>query len=239
VIGGLALATFVYLYAFAGLDKLGQRRIIAMFVLFLASVFFWMGFEQVGSSFNLFAERYTDRVLDTFQFEIPAAWFQSVNTVQILIFAPLFAMLWLSLSKRNRDWPLAAKIAMGLVLLAAGFLVMSGAASFANDGIKVAPMWLIMTYLLHTFGELCLSPVGMSAFSKLVPERLIGLILGLFFLSLSLGNLLAGLVAGQFDASNLAVMSGQFAKIAAFVLVPGVLLLLFAKPLQKLTGGVR
>ena len=238
VIIALAAAVFLYLLGFAGLDGLGRKRIAVIVVLFAASAVFWAGFEQAGSSFNLFADRYTNRVVETIQFEIPAGWFQSVNTFLILFCAPLFAALWQWLSDRNRDWSAATKMALGLLLLGAGFVVMSGAARNVATGAKVAPTWLVATYLLHTFGELCLSPVGQSAFSKLVPQRLVGQIMGLWFLSISLGSLLAGLIAGTFDSQNLNAMSGQYLNIVWLVVIPGIVLILLARPLKKLAGGV-
>jgi proton-dependent oligopeptide transporter, POT family len=239
VITALAIVVFIYLFLFTGIDVVGRRRLLVILVLFAASAIFWAGFEQAGSSFNLFASRYTDRMIATFNFEIPTGWFQSVNTFLILVCAPLFAALWQALSARNREWMLATKMALGLLFLAVGFVVIAGAAHFVAQGMKVAPFWLIATYLFHTFGELCLSPVGQSAFSKLVPPRLVGQIMGLWFLSISLGNLLAGLIAGDFDPNNLGAMPGQFMNIVWFAVVPGVVLLLLAKPLQKLAGGVR
>jgi proton-dependent oligopeptide transporter, POT family len=239
IIGVLALASFVYLLWFAGLDAVHRRGVVLIFILFVASTVFWAGFEQVGSSLNLFAERYTDRMIDGLNFEIPAGWFQSVNTILILICAPLLAALWLALSKRNRDFSSQTKMAIGLIFLAAGFLVMSGAAYYIAAGAKVSPNWLIATFVFHTLGELCLSPIGMSSFSKLVPSRLVGLILGLWFLSISLGSLLASFIAATFDKDNLTAMSGQYMKVVLFAAIPGILLLLLAKPLQKLAGGVR
>jgi POT family proton-dependent oligopeptide transporter len=116
---------------------------------------------------------------------------------------------------------------------------MAGAARYVAEGFKVAPSWLIGTYLLHTFGELCLSPIGMSAFTKLVPPRFVGQILGVWFMSISLGSLLAGLIAGEFDPQHLEAMPGQFMNIVWFVVIPGVLLLLLAKPLKKAVGGIQ
>jgi POT family proton-dependent oligopeptide transporter len=239
VIVVLAGIVFLYLLLFAGLDSIGRKRIAAIVILFAASVIFWAGFEQAGSTFNLFASRYTDRMLESIKFEIPAGWFQSVNTLLILVCAPMFAALWQALSNRNRDWSASTKMALGLLLLGAGFVVMAGAARLVAAGEMVAPTWLIATYLLHTFGELCLSPIGQSAFSKLVPQRLVGQIMGLWFLSISLGSLLAGLIAGDFDAQNLGAMSGQYMNIVWFAVLPGAVLWLMAKPLQKLTSGVR
>jgi POT family proton-dependent oligopeptide transporter len=235
----LAIAAFSYLLFFAGLQGIERTRVVVIMVLFVASSIFWAGFEQTGSSLNLFADRYTDRMITWLNFEIPAGWFQSVNTALILICAPILATLWLALAKRNKDISSGAKMALGLLFLGAGFFVMAGAARYVAEGFKVAPSWLIGTYLLHTFGELCLSPIGMSAFTKLVPPRFVGQILGVWFMSISLGSLLAGLIAGEFDPQHLDAMQGQFMNIVWFAVLPGVLLLLLAKPLKKAVGGVQ
>ena len=155
---------------------------------------FWSGYEQAGSSLNLFAERYTDRSIGWLHFVIPTGWFQSLNPVYIIIFAPFFAWLWIALARRNLNPSAPAKFAIGVILMGSGFLVMAAAASIVAGGSKVLPTWLILTYLLHTFGELCLSPVGLSYTTKLAPKRFVGQLMGMWFLSLSLGNL-----AGRLD----------------------------------------
>jgi POT family proton-dependent oligopeptide transporter len=124
------------------------------------------------------------------------------------------------------------------MLVGAGFLVMAAAAKLVAGGSKVLPTWLIVTYLLHTFGEICLSPVGLSYSAKLAPKRLAGQIMGMFFLSLSLGNLLAGLIAGQFDAQDLAAMPGQYMELVYCMVGLGVVLLLISRPVKKLMGNV-
>ena len=233
-----AIAFFVYLALFAGFDVVARRRIWVVVALFVASSLFWAGFEQAGSSFNLFAERFTDRMIDAWRFEVPAGWFQSANSLFILIFAPLFAVLWSALAKHNRDLSAPAKLGWGLLLVGAGFLVMAKASTYVAGGDKVLPSWLITVYLLHTFGELCLSPVGMSAVTKLAPRRFVGQMMGIWYVSLSLGSLLAGLIAGEFDATRLAAMPGQYFAIAWLVVLPGVLLLLLGPLLKKASGGV-
>jgi POT family proton-dependent oligopeptide transporter len=235
----MALAFFAYLLLFAKLTEIERRRVYVVFALFIASALFWAGFEQAGSSLNLFGDRYTDRIIDSLQFEIPAGWFQSVNSFFILLFAPVFAALWLALAKRNRDLSAPAKLALGLLQVGAGFWVMSLAAHYVAGGEKVLPTWLLVTYLLHTFGELCLSPVGMSAVTKLIPQRFVGQIMGVWYLSISLGNLVASLFAGEFDANNLAAMPSQYMSIVWFVVIPGVVLLLLVKPLKKAASGVQ
>jgi POT family proton-dependent oligopeptide transporter len=208
--------------------------------LFTASTIFWAVYEQAGSSLNLFAERYTDRLIQAINFEIPASWFQSFDSLFIVFGgAALFSSIWLALAKRNKDPSNPAKAALGLLIVGSAFLFMVNAADIVAKGNKVMPIWLIGTYTLHTIGELCLSPIVMSAFTKLAPPRFVGQIMGLFFLSISLGNLLAGLIAGMFDPDKIASMPGQYLNLVWFAVIPGAILLLLAKPLQKLAGGVR
>ncbi len=159
-----------------------------IFFLFVGAALFWSGFEQAGSSMNLFAADYTDRVI--LGWEAPASWLQSVNPVFIITFAPVFGWLWLALGKWNPSTPL--KFGFGLILLGLGFLVMAWAAVYATPENRVSPMWLVVTYFLHTSGELCLSPIGLSSITKLAPKKLVGQMMGIWFMGASLGNLIAG-----------------------------------------------
>jgi len=206
-------------------------------VLFFASALFWSGFEQAGSSFNLFAERYTNRMIGSW--EMPAAFLQSVNPIFIIIFAPLFSWLWVALARRNLDPSSPVKFAFGLILMGVGFLVMVGAAEVVVAGGQPLPYWLILTYLLHTFGELALSPVGLSTVTKLAPERFVGQMMGVWFLAISLGNLIAGQLAGEFDSNNVAAFPGQFMNIFWFGALVGVALLLISPLLRRWMGGVK
>ena len=228
---------FFYLLTLAGLDRTERRRVLVVLALFISSALFWAGYEQAGSSLNLFAERFTDRVVGGF--EIPAGWFQAPSSLYILLFAPAFSALWIYLGRRNLDPSAPAKFAFGLLLLGLGFLVMVGAATVVASGRLAGPQWLLLAYLLHCFGELCLSPVGLSSVTKLAPPRLVGQMMGLWFLATSLGLLLAGLVAGEFDAQDVASMPGQYLQIALVALVSGGALLLIASRVQRLAGGVR
>ena len=223
VIVAISAAYFVYLFFFAGLRGIERKRAVMMLILFLACALFWSGFEQAGSSFNLFAERYTERQYGGFL--IPAGWFQSLNPFFIVVFAPLFSALWVQLGARNLDPAAPAKFVFGLVGMALGFLILADAARYVAAGQTVSPMWLTSVYLVHTFGELCLSPVGLSAFSKLAPARLVGQSLGVWFMGTSLGQLIAGRIAGEFDANNLAAMPGQLMHIFWFGLVSAAALL--------------
>jgi proton-dependent oligopeptide transporter, POT family len=237
VIAATAVLYFGYLLLFGNLTALEKRRVLVVGVLFVGSVLFWSGYEQAGSSLNLFAERYTDRALGSFV--IPASWFQSLNPAFVITFAPLVAWIWIALARRRLNPSAPASFAIGVILMGSGFVVMAVAASIVAHGAKVLPTWLIATYLLHTLGELCLSPVGLSYTTKLSPKRLAGQMMGMWFLSLSLGNLAAGLIAGEFDANNVAAMPGQYMHIVYFAVGLGAVLLALSRPVKKLMGDVQ
>ena len=238
LIAAMAAAFFVYYFLFANLDAQEKRRGVVLVVLFIGSALFWMGYEQAGSSLNLFADRYTNRFIATFGFTVPTEWFQSLNPLYIMVFAPMFAALWVTLGKRNLDPSAPAKFAIGVVLMGLGFVVMAAASHLVAGGVKVSPNWLVITYLLHTFGEMCLGPVGLSYYTKLTPKRFVGQMMGIWFLSLSLGNLLAGKIAGDFDANNLAAMPGQYLHIVYFSVGLGLILLALSKPVKNLMGDI-
>ena len=237
LIGLLALGYFLYLLFFAGLDAVERGRVYVLIALFLGCATFWAGFEQMGASFNLFAERYTDRHL--FGWEMPAGILQAVNPALIIVFAPIFAVIWLKLGQRNRDLPAPAKFALGLILLGLGFLVMYFASLHVLGGSKVLPTWLIATFMLHTWGELCLSPVGLSSMTKLAPPRFVGQVMGVWFLATALGNNLAGQLSGEYDSSNLASLPTLFMKIFWWGAVAGVLMLLLTPALKRKMAGVK
>lgn len=231
VIVGLAVAFFAYLFAFGKLNAAEFRQMLMILVLFIASAVFWSGFEQAGTSLNLFAERYTDR--PAFGIEIPAGWFQSLGPLFIIALAPVFAALWVRLAKRQLDPSMPAKFALGLALLGFGFLVMVGAAKWVVAGHKAAPYWLILTYLLHTMGELCVSPVGLSSVTKLAPKRFVGQMMGTWFLATSLGNLIAGLMAGRFNPEALSEMPDIFLQIVMTTGGASLILFLCTGPIKK------
>ena len=243
VILAIAIAFFVYAFLFCGLTKEENKRVAMIVLLFLTSALFWAGFEQAGSSFNVFADRYTERFPEQlqswFKSGIPAAWFQALGPVFIIVFAPVFAWLWVWLARRQLDPSIPAKFAFGLLLLAAGFVVMAGAAKVVAAGNKAWPTWLVTTYLLHTFGELCLSPVGLSSVTKLAPRKLVGQMMGIWFLATSLGNLLAGLLAGEFKADALDQWPTLYLKIVILPAAAGILLLILSRPIQRLMSGVK
>jgi POT family proton-dependent oligopeptide transporter len=171
-------------------------------------------------------------------FTLPAGWFQSLNPVFVLLLAPLFASLWLALAGRGRNLPAPAKFGIGLLLLAAGFGAMIGAAELVAAGDKVLPTWLVVTYLLHTMGEMALAPVGLSATTKLAPQRFQGQMMGVWFLGLAVGNLVGGLVAGRFRHDALEDMPALYTQIVVTATLAGALMLIFARPIRRLMGNV-
>src|SRR4029079_4507037 len=204
----LVAGYFAYLLLFAGLDRTERSRAWAMVALAVACVMFWAGYEQAGASFNLFAERYTN--LNVLGWAMPAGVLQAVNPIFIIVFAPVFAALWVNLGRRMLEPSAPAKFGLGLLFLGAGFVVMFMASQYVLRGETVLPTWLVLTYLLHTFGELCLSPVGLSSMSKLAPPRFVGQILGVWFLATAIGVNLAGQFSGNIDPENLATMPRQY-----------------------------
>jgi POT family proton-dependent oligopeptide transporter len=226
----LAVVYFGSVLLFGHLTAAEKKRIVVVFVFFVAAVLFWAGYEQAGSSMNLFAERLTDRVVAGW--DMPASWLQSVNPIFIILLAPVFGALWMRLGRRQPSSP--AKFGFGMVSLAIGFLVLAWGASYTKGGAKVGMMWLVTTYFLHTVGELCLSPVGLSAVTKLVPRRLVGQMMGTWFMGTALGNLIAGLAAGGFEGMSVGELFGAVAKVTGLA---GIILLALSKPLKAMMGA--
>ncbi|GEA13453.1 peptide MFS transporter [Alteromonas sp. KUL49] len=228
-------AYFGFIYFKGKLSDDEKRRMWALFLVCVASACFWSGFEQAGSSLNLFAQDYTARALSdgsllTSWFglsSIPTVWFQLSNSLFIIILSPFFAALWINLAKRMIDPSYTLKCAIGIVIMASGFIVMFMASQYAAQGLKVAPMWLVTTYFLHTVGELCLSPVALSAVSKLSPKRFAGQMMGVFVLTYSIGNIIAGLLSGNFDPENVQEMPNLYLQIALFSIAIGIVIALF------------
>jgi POT family proton-dependent oligopeptide transporter len=237
LIGLLAAAYFIYLLFFAGLSGAERSRVYVMAALFIACAMFWAGFEQTGASLNLFAERYTDR--NIFGWEMPAGVLQAVNPLFIILFAPVFAGLWLTLGKRGKDLSPPAKFSAGLILMGLGFFVMYLASHYVLASQKVLPTWLILTYMLHTWGELCLSPVGLSSMTKLAPPRFVGQVMGVWFLAIALGNNLAGQLSSEYDASNLQSLPGLFLKIFWWGVIGSAVMLVLTPVLKRLMAGAK
>ncbi len=210
-----------------------KKRLAVIGILFLFSAIFWMAFEQASTSLNLFADRLTRN--SVFGLEFPSSWLQSVNSIFIIALAPVFSWLWIRLGKRQPSSP--AKFAVGLLFAGLGFLVIAYASSLTGAG-RVSPLWLIVVYLLHTVGELCLSPVGLSTVTKLAPPRVVGLMMGVWFTSIALGNFAAGWVAGFFQAGAQGVLVGLFLKIALVTIVAAAILTALTPPIRRLMGRV-
>lgn len=236
VIVGVASVFFLWVFILGGLTKVERDRMVLIVMLFATSALFWAGFEQMGSSFNVFAEQHTIRQIGSF--EIPAGWFQSVNPLFIILFAPLVAMLWTTLAKRGRSPALTTKVAWSLLLMAAGFLVAVFAARRALAVNQVWATWLLSIYFLHTMGELFLSPVGLSAVTKLSPPRLTGQMMGIWFLGSSLGNLIAGQLAGEVMGDKMDAMPAAYMELVWLAGGSGILLWALSRPLTRLMHGV-
>ena len=220
-------------------EKDEKQRISVIFILLIFAVFFWAGFEQAGSSLSLYTDKYIDRSIGSF--EIPTSWFQSVNPLFIVTLAPLFTLFWASPIGRRLTTPV--KMGVGMIILGVGFLFMIGAVAerSANGDVddvnnKAALMWLIMTYLLHTIGELCISPVGLSVVTKLSPPKLASVLMAVWMLSSFFANIVGGYIASYVETMG----AGEvFKYIAGFVSVCGVLLILLNKVILKLMHGVK
>ena len=237
VILTVAVLWFGWAFFLAGLTLEERKRIGVVGILFITSALFWSGFEQMGSSMSLFAEKLTDR--HVFGWNMPAEWFQSINAFFILLLAPACSALWLLLDRKGRSAELTVKMAWGLLLLGAGFVVMYFASLRIQSVALVAPWWLVTTYLLHTIGELFLSPVGLSAVTKLSPPRLSGQMMGVWFLATALGNLLAGLLGGHLATESTAAMPGAFLRVASVALGAGTLLWVCSPWIRRLMPGVK
>ena len=206
------------------------KRVAAIFVLFLFSILFWMTYEQAGSSLTLFADRLTSRTV--LGWEYPSSWFQSVPAIFVILLAPLIGFVWQALGDRQPSSP--GKFTIGLFFAGIAFVVIAFASTLAANG-RVSIMWLIVVYFLQTIGELCLSPVGLSTVTKLSPARMVGLMLGVWFLSISIGSYIAGLTTRLFAGNDTAVLTRGFGIFAGVTLVGAVILLVLTPIIKKLT----
>jgi POT family proton-dependent oligopeptide transporter len=208
-------------------------RVAAIAVLFVFSSIFWGAFEQASSSLNLFADRLTRNT--AFGYNFPSTWYQSLNSMFMIFgLAPLIGGIWVRMGDRQPSSPV--KFSLGLLFVGLGFALIVPAAMMTQQGIKVSPWWLIGLYFLHTIGELCLSPVGLSMVTKLAPARIVGFMMGWWFLSIAVGNKLAGMAGGLFETLPLPQLFGA---VALTTFVAAAILLLLTRPLQRLMGGVR
>ena len=222
---------FLYLFSFGNLNEEERKKIVLIVVLFFGAAFFWSGFDQAGSSFNIFAKEYTDRII--LGWEYPASWLQVLNPVLVVILSPFMAYMWLFLGKRMLDPSLPFKFGLGLIFMAIGFLFIATGATVAMQEGMAGAKWLLLTYLFHTIGELTLSPIGLAAISNLSPKRFVGQMMGIWFLASSLGAIIAGLLSGQATYSGISSMPDLFNKIAIISSIIGLVLILISKPLNN------
>ncbi|RMH01127.1 MAG: MFS transporter [Planctomycetota bacterium] len=191
----LVVLFFAKLFLVERWSPVERARLVTILVLFCGAAIFWGIFEQAGSTLTLFADRSTNNSI--FGFHFPSSWWQSLNPLLIVCIAPLMSALWLKLGPRNPSYPF--KFAVGLLLAGVGFLVLVGGATLAKAGVRVSPLWLLSVYVIHTVGELWLSPVGLSSMTKLAPARVVSLMMGVWFLAASVGNFLGGTVSGFYE----------------------------------------
>ena len=210
------------------------KRIAAIAVFFSFGILFFAGYEQAGSTLNLFTDRYTR--LEAFGFSIPSSWFQSVQPLFVILLTPLFAWTWTRMGAKQPS--IAGKFALGLFFMGMSYFVLvpAGAMAQAGEGIRVSPWWIIVSYAISEFGEICLYPVGMSAVSKLAPPRIVGLMMGVWFLAIAFGNKLAGYAAGFIETMPLSTL---FAVMTGVLVGAAVVMAILIRPVSRLTGEVR
>jgi len=235
VLVGMALLYFGYVFGFGGLNSEEKKRVLVIAILFFFAAIFWAGFEQAPTSLNLFARDFTQRVY--FGWTIPAIWFQVINSVFIVLLAPLFAALWTRVGKRDANPSSPVKFSLGLLFAGLGFAVMIPAANLivgSGGALKVSPMWLTVSYILQTIGELLLSPVGLSTMTKLSPRKYVGQMMGIWFLATSVGNLIAGLVGGSVDPEKLEQTPKLFIGTTMALIAAAILLAILSPFIRKL-----
>jgi POT family proton-dependent oligopeptide transporter len=219
---------------FGGFTKVEWKRLAAMGVFFVFAAVFWGAYEQAGSTLNLFGDRFTRTSILGVSF--PSSWFLTVQAIFVIVLAPAFAWLWIRLGKYEPSTP--TKFAIGLFFIGLSFVFLLIPANHLQDspGIRVSPFWLIGCYFIQELGELSLSPVGLSVFTKLSPVKIVGFMLGVWFLADSVGNKAAGYAAGFISSAPLPELFGV---IAAVCLGASVVAFAMIKPVRGLMGGVR
>ena len=234
------------LYALFRCDPEERDRLIVVGILILFSLIFWALFEQAGSSLNILTDRGVDRVI--FGWEVPASMFQSLNAGFIFTIAPLFAMLWIALAKRNMEPSTPIKFSIGIILVGLGFLALVYGMK-SSEGLQTGVFWIIIIYLLHTLGELCLSPVGLSSVTKLSPQRIVGFMMGMWFFASAAGNYVAGLIAKAtasessgnssevFDIVQKQSFMDVYTDVGLIAIGCGILLAVITPALKKLMHG--
>ncbi|MGE0415526.1 MAG: peptide MFS transporter [Acetobacteraceae bacterium] len=230
--GGLVL--YLLFVSITELTPVERNRIIAVLLLMVLSILFWALFEQAGSSLNLYVDRSVDRSI--LGFEVPTSVFQSLNAIYIIVLAPFFAMLWTWLGQRGLEPSAPAKFGLGLMQLGAGFLVLV-AGDTASGGAGTSVIFVFLIYLLHTTGELCLSPVGLSAVTRLAPAHLAGLLMGAWFFATAGGNFTAGLIARATEGSGGGGIAVVYTKVGTFAVIVGIVSILGAPLIRRLMHG--
>ena len=233
MIGGLAVFLVWLFLAFLKPEE--KKPVVVIVILFLFSIVFWACYEQAGSSFTLFADRFTNR--SVFGREFPASWYQSSPALFVVILTPIFVLLWRKMGERQPSSPV--KFSLGLLFVGLGAALLTVASLFTAGGAKVGPWWLVGVYALQTVGEICLYPVGLSTTTKLAPQRVAGLMMGIYFLSISFGNFAAGITAGHFGAKSQEALIGLFSKVSAAPIIAALLMLALTPFIKKLMGKVR
>jgi proton-dependent oligopeptide transporter, POT family len=239
VLVGIAVVYFAYLFAVGKLTTGEKKRMAVIFVLFVFASIFWAAFEQAPTSLNLFAKDFTNRTF--FGWEVPALWYQSINSLFIIICAPLVGATWVAMAKRRMELSSPSKFALGLLFAAIGFGVMIPAANavvHSGGALKVSSWWLTISYFFQTIGELSLSPVGLSSMTKLSPRKYVGQMMGIWFLAASVGNLIAGLVGGNVDPEKLEVMPGLFLWTTVALVVAAAAIGLLVVPIRRMMHDV-
>jgi POT family proton-dependent oligopeptide transporter len=231
VLLAIVILFFAWLFFAADWTPVERRRLYAIAALFVAQAIFWSEFEQAGSTLNLFGDLNTRT--SVFGWTFPSSYYQSLQPLFIITFAPVFAWVWTRLGKREPSSP--AKFGLGLLFVGSGFALLVVAAQLSSTGVKVSPWWLVVTYLLHTWGELSLSPVGLNATSKLAPARVVGLMMGVFYLAISVGNFIGGRLASLYGSMPLPSLFGA---IAAVGIAAGLVMFALTPPIKRLMGGV-
>ena len=219
----ISFVYFGYLFFFARLTSNEKKNVLMLLLLFVGAAAFWSGFDQSAGSLSIFTRDYVNLTFGSFQ--APVSWTQFLNPLFVVMFAPFFAYLWIYLGKRNLNPNTPIKFAIGLIFMGLGFIVMLYAVEYALISAPVGVQWLLLTYLLHTFGELVLSPVGLSAFSRYSPKKYLGQMMGLWFLASSLGGVLAGLLGGEATESGLTSMTPIFTELIYYYFILAVVLI--------------
>jgi len=227
----VTLGIFGSLFARKDWTPVERRRLYMIGVYFVAAALFWGVFEQAGSTLNLFADDLTTNV--AFGFAFPSTWWQSLNAVLIVLIAPIFALIWIKMGTRQPAT--ATKFALGLLGVGLGFLYLVPGAQITTEGTKVGISWLFMVYFIHTLAELVLSPVGLSAMTKLAPPKIVSLVMGIWFLGAAVGNFMAGQAASFYDELPMPTL---LIAVAVLPMLLGVLMLIFRKKLTALQGGI-